>query len=413
MKRSIHVVKILLLVTAATLSFVACGEPAPDAAETTAVPSATSPPPTDTPPPPTNTPAPTPTPAPTVTEAPAAAGSELPAFASLEAGWNALAPGEPTICSLGTDYQFYVRPADPEKLLVFFQGGGACWFAEICNPGESMTYDPSVESDDNPANAPDGIFALDNPENPFADYSMVFVPYCTADVHLGDAVTTYELEDGTEIPIFHNGFLNASTVLDWVYANFDAPETIFAAGSSAGAIPSPFYAGIFADHYPEARVVQLGDGAGGYRFDGGEAVISRWNMMSVVESFPGFEEIGITEMTFEQLYIITADEHPGVTFAQYNTAEDSTQKFFLSLVGVEDASLLELLQANYADIEAEVEDFHTYTAGGDLHVILPRPEFYTYTVGDVTVRDWVAALAAGEPVEDVLCSPCDTAETVE
>ena len=39
----------------------------------------------------------------------------------------------------------------------------------------------------------------------------------------------------------------------------------FVTGSSAGAIPSPFYASLIADHYTDATVTQLGDGAGGYR----------------------------------------------------------------------------------------------------------------------------------------------------
>ena len=54
-------------------------------------------------------------------------------------------------------------------------------------------------------------------------------------------------------------------VLDWTYANVSEPEQIFVTGSSAGAIPSPFYAALIADHYTEATVTQLGDGAGGYR----------------------------------------------------------------------------------------------------------------------------------------------------
>ena len=53
-------------------------------------------------------------------------------------------------------------------------------------------------------------------------------------------------------------------VLDWTYANVSKPEQIFVTGSSAGA-PSPFYAALIADHYSQATVTQLGDGAGGYR----------------------------------------------------------------------------------------------------------------------------------------------------
>jgi len=72
-----------------------------------------------------------------------------------------------------------------------------------------------------------------------------------------------------------------------------------------------------------------------------------------------------------------------------------------------------LLEANQADIRREVGNYRSYIAGGDMHTILLRPEFYTQTVGDKTVRDWVAALANGEPVADVACSKCAAPEYVE
>ena len=52
------------------------------------------------------------------------------------------------------------------------------------------------------------------------------------------------------------------------------------------------------------------------------------------------------------------------------------------------------------------------TAGGELHTILTRPEFYTYAAGGHRLRDWVAALAAGEAVPDVACTDCAEADTV-
>jgi hypothetical protein len=40
-----------------------------------------------------------------------------------------------------------------------------------------------------------GIFDLAHPDNPFAEYSMVFVSYCTGDLHLARMNTTYTNED--------------------------------------------------------------------------------------------------------------------------------------------------------------------------------------------------------------------------
>ena len=36
-----------------------------------------------------------------------------------------------------------------------------------------------------------GIFDRSNPENPFRDFGVIFVPYCTGDVHIGDASRRY------------------------------------------------------------------------------------------------------------------------------------------------------------------------------------------------------------------------------
>ncbi|MBL1135963.1 MAG: hypothetical protein HND46_11645 [Chloroflexi bacterium] len=64
----------------------------------------------------------------------------------------------------------------------------------MCNEGSSI-FNPTADNDsNNPTALPGGIFDLENPENPFADYNMVFVPYCTGDVHIGNREATYEVE---------------------------------------------------------------------------------------------------------------------------------------------------------------------------------------------------------------------------
>src|SRR5688572_33342387 len=58
------------------------------------------------------------------------AKSALPAFSELQAGWNELRPGGETKCAKGGEYAFSVRPGAKDKLLVWFEGGGACWGEE-------------------------------------------------------------------------------------------------------------------------------------------------------------------------------------------------------------------------------------------------------------------------------------------
>lgn len=346
----------------------------------------------------------------------AAQDNPMPAWDDLSEGWNTLFPGGDTSCVYGQEYSFHVRPAESDNLLIFFNGGGACWFGQICDVG-SPTFVPAA---DLPANSPDtgtGIFDLDNPENPFADYTMVFVSYCTGDVHLGNRTVTYEIPastmaDAHDVTVHHNGYVNATTVLNWVYENVEAPETVFVTGSSAGAIASPFYAGLVAEHYPDARVVQLGDGAGGYRVSDATAIINEaWGTMSILPDWEEYASAAEDTLNFEQYYIATANRFPDMVMSQYNTANDATQYTFLSILGMTDVSLQELIDANIADIREGGEDpdpFSTYLAGGSLHTILRLPQFYEYDVDGVRVRDWVAALAAGESVADVTCTECDS-----
>src|SRR5688572_15489134 len=88
------------------------------------------------------------------------AQDDLPAWSELPMGqWSMVPAGGETICSNGTPYSFFVRPAETEsdKLLIHFQGGGACWFGAICDLETNPVYDPIVDETDNPI-AYDGIF---------------------------------------------------------------------------------------------------------------------------------------------------------------------------------------------------------------------------------------------------------------
>ena len=321
--------------------------------------------------------------------------------------WQKISPAANTTCSDGSPYSFFVRQGDPNKLLVYFQGGGACWFRQNCDPQMSPSYSIQVGNIDR---ANFGIFNLDNPDNPFKDHTTVFAPYCTADVHMGASDTVYPpVEEGqTDLVIRHQGRANVEAVLQWTYEHVPSPQSIFVTGSSAGAIPSPLYTALIADHYVNARIAQLGDGAGGYRRTNNDSrPDEQWGTFDFITQEQGFANLRPETMTYESLYIAAAQAHPDITFAEYDAAEDAVQKRFLSMSGQKDVALQQAIEANHADIRREVGNFSSYIAGGDSHTILGRPEFYTLASNGVAIRDWVAALANFETVENVTCAPCD------
>ncbi len=338
----------------------------------------------------------------------AAEGDELPALSELDDGWNTLHPGGETTCALGDDFHFWVRIADPTRLVIFLNGGGGCWNAETCDPDrETFTYSSAVEPHRDPGRL-SGIFDLDHPENPVAGYSMVVVPVCTGDAYLGDRDVTYTLEtksgETRQFTIHHRGQTNTMAVMNWVFDNFEAPQEIFVAGSSAGAVGTPFYASLLALHYPPARVVGLGDDAGSWGIaatSGGDP--GQWGIPDVLHGHPGWEEFH-DSLRVEHLYITASRSAPNLKLYQFDHAHDDIQRFYLELTGAGDTDVLRNLRANRQIIRKQVPDFRSFMAGGFSHTILRDELFYYYQTDGNRLRDWVAAVVAGEPVASIDCS---------
>jgi len=333
-------------------------------------------------------------------------------------GWRRVEPGGGTGCADGSPYAFFVRGGDPTRLLVHLQGGGACWSARTCDPAGRPTYDVSVGAADHPGADAAGILALDDSRNPFRGWTAVFVPYCSGDVHLGDARRRYPLVAGARaaprfVEIDHRGLANAGAALVWAAAHTE-PRRVFVAGESAGAIASPFWAARAAERFPEAQIAQLGDAAGGYRARALPDLLETWGAADALRetlALPASAEPGSASgpgggLGFEPLYVGAGLRHPDLGLARLDRAEDLVQRFFLNQVGVAGRPLRSLLAANLADIRAHVPRVRQYLASGERHTTLSSPRFYRLEVDGTSLRDWVADHAAGRAVDDVICEGC-------
>lgn len=336
-------------------------------------------------------------------------GVSMPPLAELIAGeWNTLVPGGDTICARETPFQFFVRPAEDEnsdKLLIYYQGGGACWDLFTCSANGTGMFDNTVGSAEDEVGGYNGIFDFENVDNPVADYNMVFVPYCTADVHIGDAVADY----GAGLELHHNGYINSMAALDWTFENFDAPTDIVVAGTSAGAYGSIYYAPHVIEQYPDAYVVQFGDAGVGATPVGWEPLVD-WGMYNNMPEFvPGLEDVDPETYHLNMIYNASAKHYTNAVFSQYTTDADQSQINFynFSVFSSRDATpWAELMAGNLAELNEENPNFYSYIARGEKHTILASPEFYTQESDGVSIRDWFAALANGETVEDVVCEGC-------
>lgn len=337
------------------------------------------------------------------------------------------------MCVYGTPYGFFVRPDDPRKLLVSFPGGGACWSGLTCTdePVGRMDDNPkTVRQEDNPDGTA-GIFAEDNPDNPFLGYTKVHVGYCTGDMHIGDAVRP---NDGPLAPgqarisetLHFNGHTNASTVMNWVFDNFANPETVVIAGVTSGSYGTPLYVSLMADHYPDAAVRHIGDGNGAlYIGENLRPLPEAWNVIDVLNRYEGFEDMDPETFSFEDITVAAARRHPEIVFTQIVSANDMVFSEMIDYLGA-DQPILTYIESGQDYVKAQVPNYRTFLAGGDKHLIslgyfdsIPQrgnrnrglpdiyDRFYSYQVDGRRYRNWIADMVEGRSIEDVRCSDCE------
>lgn len=336
--------------------------------------------------------------------APVPAVSTEPANAAAPvAAWETIEPGGDTLCATGTPYRFHVRAGDPDKVMIFLNGGGACWSGDLCDLATEPTpYTPFSEMDANTPRLMGGAFDAANPANPFAGWTQVFVPYCTGDAHLGAKDVTYTTSAGGEVVIHHRGKANVQSALDWVYAHHTAPASVFVGGGSAGAIASPYYAGIVAEHYPQADITQNADGAGGYRAAMVAQIFEIWGVFEGTPDWPELAAIDRSTATMEDLFRVTAARYPRVQLSQFNTVDDGVQQQFLALMGVT-TPVRDLMRANLADLSAGIPGFRAYSAAGADHTLLRYDRLYTTGIGGVAATDWYRDLVSGLEIASLSC----------
>lgn len=328
--------------------------------------------------------------------APAASPESLPAQATRAAAqpaWTRVVADTGTGCALGTPYSFFYRDgADTDRLLIYFQGGGACWDWVSC----SGLFDSSVEPDE--PHAFRGIFDTTAPRNPLRTYPVVFVPYCTGDVHVGNASVSYG-GDGSR-PVAHWGFRNVSGVLAWVGRRGLRPRTVVVAGTSAGAYGALFYMRPIARLFPDAGVVLLGD-SGVPLLSRNAEVLRGWGAGSVAAALWHAQPDSVTLL---EAYRQAARTGPRVRLAQITSDRDAIQSAFYLVSG--SPHWRRAAYSLLADVETAVPTFRSFIIAGADHGLLPVDAFYSYRAGDVLLHEWVRRLVAGEAVDNVRCGTC-------
>jgi Pectinacetylesterase len=144
------------------------------------------------------------------------------------------------VCANGSATGIAINPhAGASSLMIYFEGGGDCVDATSCwgtsptatnlNGFTQATFDSKVTS-----NQLVPTLLRSATGNPFATMNMVYVPYCTGDLHSGTVMANLAESDGGTIPTYFYGARDMDVFLTRLVPTFPAMTRIWVVGTSAG-----------------------------------------------------------------------------------------------------------------------------------------------------------------------------------
>jgi hypothetical protein len=144
-------------------------------------------------------------------------------------------------CASGTPTGIAVNPhAGATSLLVYFEGGGACTDATSCWGSAPAAANLGQFDATTFAAAKQVQYPILNRKvtgNPMSAMNMVYIPYCTGDMHAGTTMTTFT-EDGGSIPTYFWGGNDVDIFLARLVPTFSNTTRVWIAGTSAGGFAS-------------------------------------------------------------------------------------------------------------------------------------------------------------------------------
>jgi hypothetical protein len=300
--------------------------------------------------------------------------------------------GEGPICIAGTAFSAFTREGDPRKLLIFEQGGGACW---------QDFYNCNVLSEaQEPPTARVGVWDFDSPDNPFADYSIVYMPYCDGSVFSGDN-DVFDPAFGAAIGVpeavvrFHRGLRNQTAAMDLAKDIFPRAHRITVAGSSAGGVGvagfAPFLVRFIFGNFVDLSVFNDA-GPVTVNLDATEDIVKRDADWQFGQFYPASctECDALGQATAMIDWRLKRDST--IREAFYETDGDLTNRFFLDLLG-DPAGFRDLIVTEHGLLNSAYPTrYKRFIVAGDTsHTALQNPLFYSQDANGVLLNEWTDA----------------------
>lgn len=163
-------------------------------------------------------------------------------------------------CGDGSPYRFFVNRTPLSKsIVIVYEGGGACWDQNAClGIGPLSASNPNgIPPDYMQRFDTTAAYGLVTPfsarNDPFQKvqtqaWNIVYLPYCTGDVHSGSKLVVYDDADPAHPRTqYHRGQANIRGAAQWLRATLGAPRDMVLTGFSAGGVGSTVTYGLMRD----------------------------------------------------------------------------------------------------------------------------------------------------------------------
>ena len=295
-------------------------------------------------------------------------------------------------CGNGSPTGIAINPTTrSSKLVLLFEGGGACWEAAACYG--ILIPQTAVHLDGFDAQTFAGVrptffdnnwaFQRGDAASPFGDASWVFVPYCTGDLHAGTQTTVYEAL-GQQRTMHHVGAANVDAMLARVAPY--APSEVFAVGISAGGYGVQLNWDRIAAAFPSATTHVLADGAQLVPVESGRwgAIGQRW-----APRFPAGCATCSARLDNVAAHWRTTTPPGGGRYGLTASLQDQTLSLFFGY----DAAGMRAASLAVAGMMTGTRA--AFMIDNNSHTMLGAPATTTSTM--VGLRAWVGAWLAGTP----------------
>ena len=291
--------------------------------------------------------------------------------------------GDGPLCLDGSEFSMATRDTGSQDLVIFLQGGGACW-SELCLATESVSKGiPTL-----------GILDPDLPNNPVGTWNTVYVPYCDGGLHTSDRDSDSD-GDGM-VDRYQRGLRNLSASLDVAMATFPAPRRILLTGISAGGFGTTYALPLVRHLYPGVPIELINDSGLGIGRPGDpgfiETLLNDWNATAFIPASCD-TCIGADGHTTDYHKWELAQD-PDLQLGMMSYTQDAVIGVTFSQIGGEEFE--QAMTAELKDLEsAYPERVHSFIRQGSDHTFLLGDT--SLTAGGVSVLDWVTAMLEGSP----------------